>query len=30
VLRNIPNGYGGTYSAPIAAEMMKTLLAEGL
>jgi peptidoglycan glycosyltransferase len=30
VLRNIPNGYGGTYSAPIAAEMMQTLLAEGL
>jgi peptidoglycan glycosyltransferase len=30
VLRNIPNGYGGTYSAPIAAQMMQTLLAEGL
>ncbi len=30
VLRNIPNGYGGTYAAPIAAQMMKTLLAEGL
>jgi peptidoglycan glycosyltransferase len=29
VLRNIPNGYGGTYSAPIAAQMMQTLLAEG-
>jgi peptidoglycan glycosyltransferase len=30
VLPNIPNGYGGTYAAPIAAQMMKTLLAEGL
>jgi peptidoglycan glycosyltransferase len=30
VLRNIPNGYGGTYSAPIAAELMQTLLMEGL
>jgi peptidoglycan glycosyltransferase len=30
VLRNIPDGYGGTYAAPIAAQMMKTLLAEGL
>jgi peptidoglycan glycosyltransferase len=30
VLRNIPNGYGGTYAAPIAAAMMKTLLAENL
>lgn len=30
VLRNIPNGYGGTYAAPIAAQMMQTLLAEGL
>jgi peptidoglycan glycosyltransferase len=30
VLRNIPNGYGGTYAAPIAAQMMKTLLAEKL
>ena len=30
VLRNIPNGYGGTYAAPIAAQMMKALLAEGL
>ena len=30
VLRNIPNGFGGTYAAPIAAQMMKTLLSEGL
>jgi peptidoglycan glycosyltransferase len=30
VLRNIPNGYGGTYAAPIAAQMMATLLSEGL
>ncbi len=30
VLRNIPDGYGGTYAAPIAAQMMKTLLAENL
>jgi peptidoglycan glycosyltransferase len=29
MLRNIPNGYGGTYAAPIAAQMMKTLLGEG-
>jgi penicillin-binding protein A len=28
-LNDIPNGYGGTYAAPIAAEIMKTLLAEG-
>jgi peptidoglycan glycosyltransferase len=30
VLRNIPNGYGGIYAAPIAAQMMQTLLSEGL
>jgi peptidoglycan glycosyltransferase len=30
VLRNIPNGYGGQYSAPIAAQLMQTLLSEGL
>ena len=28
-LENIPNGYGGTYAAPIAAQIMKLLLAEG-
>ncbi len=28
-LENIPNGYGGVYAAPIAAEVIKTLLAEG-
>jgi penicillin-binding protein A len=28
-LENIPNGYGGTYAAPIAAQIIKTLLAEG-
>lgn len=28
-LENIPNGYGGTYAAPIAAQVIKTLLAEG-
>jgi penicillin-binding protein A len=28
VLENIPNGYGGTYAAPIAAKMIKALLAE--
>lgn len=27
-LENIPNGYGGTYAAPIAAKVIKTLLAE--
>ncbi|HTW12925.1 MAG TPA: penicillin-binding protein 2 [Solirubrobacteraceae bacterium] len=27
-LENIPNGYGGTYAAPIAADLIKTLLAE--
>ncbi|HUY58576.1 MAG TPA: penicillin-binding protein 2 [Solirubrobacteraceae bacterium] len=27
-LTNIPNGYGGTYAAPIAAQVIKTLLAE--
>jgi peptidoglycan glycosyltransferase len=27
-LKNIPNGYGGTYAAPIAAQLIKTLLAE--
>jgi peptidoglycan glycosyltransferase len=27
-LENIPNGYGGTYAAPIAAQIIKTLLAE--
>ncbi len=30
VLPDIPNGYGGVYAAPIAAQEMKTLLAEGL
>ena len=30
VLPRIPNGYGATYAAPIAAQMMKTLLSEGL
>ncbi|HET9073458.1 MAG TPA: penicillin-binding protein 2 [Solirubrobacteraceae bacterium] len=30
VLPRVPNGYGGTYAAPIAAQMMKTLLSEGL
>jgi len=29
VLPDIPNGYGGIYAAPIAAQEMKTLLAEG-
>ena len=29
VLPHIVNGYGGVYAAPIAAQMMKTLLAEG-
>jgi penicillin-binding protein A len=28
-LTNIPNGFGGTYAAPIAAKVIKTLLAEG-
>ncbi len=28
-LENIPNGYGGQYAAPIAAQVLKTLLAEG-
>jgi peptidoglycan glycosyltransferase len=28
-LEDIPNGYGGIYAAPIAAQMIKTLLAEG-
>jgi penicillin-binding protein A len=28
-LTAIPNGYGGTYAAPIAAQVIKTLLAEG-
>jgi penicillin-binding protein A len=27
-LSNIPNGYGGTYAAPIAAQVIKTLLGE--
>jgi peptidoglycan glycosyltransferase len=27
-LENIPTGFGGTYAAPIAAQMIKTLLAE--
>ncbi len=27
-LTDIPNGYGGTYAAPIAAQVIKTLLAE--
>jgi peptidoglycan glycosyltransferase len=29
VLPSLPNGYGGTYAAPIAAQIIKTLLAEG-
>jgi peptidoglycan glycosyltransferase len=29
LLPSIPNGYGGTYAAPIAAQIIKTLLAEG-
>jgi peptidoglycan glycosyltransferase len=29
MLEKIPNGYGGVYAAPIAAEVIKTLLAEG-
>jgi len=29
VLNPIPNGYGGTYAAPIAAQIIKQLLAEG-
>jgi peptidoglycan glycosyltransferase len=28
-LENIPNGYGGTYAAPIAAQMIKLLESEG-
>ncbi|MGO9751734.1 MAG: peptidoglycan D,D-transpeptidase FtsI family protein [Solirubrobacteraceae bacterium] len=28
-LEKIPNGYGGVYAAPIAAQVIKTLLAEG-
>ncbi|HET9718698.1 MAG TPA: penicillin-binding protein 2 [Solirubrobacteraceae bacterium] len=28
-LDSIPNGYGGTYAAPIAAQVMKLLIAEG-
>ena len=28
MLENIPNGYGGTYAAPIAAKMIQTLQAE--
>jgi len=28
-LEKIPNGYGGQYAAPIAAQVIKTLLAEG-
>ena len=28
-LEHIPNGFGGTYAAPIAAQIIKTLLAEG-
>ncbi|MGO9899222.1 MAG: peptidoglycan D,D-transpeptidase FtsI family protein [Solirubrobacteraceae bacterium] len=28
-LESIPNGYGGVYAAPIAAQVIKTLLAEG-
>jgi peptidoglycan glycosyltransferase len=28
-LERIPNGYGGTYAAPIAAQIMKTLIGEG-
>jgi cell division protein FtsI/penicillin-binding protein 2 len=27
-LSDIPNGYGGQYAAPIAAKVIKTLLAE--
>ena len=27
--RTFPNGYGGSYAAPIAAQVIKTLLAEG-
>ena len=27
-IENIPNGYGGTYAAPIAARVIRTLLAE--
>jgi len=27
-LKNIPNGFGGTYAAPIAAQVIRTLLAE--
>ena len=27
-LTDIPNGYGGTYAAPIAAKVIQTLLAE--
>jgi penicillin-binding protein A len=29
VLPSIPNGYGGTFAAPIAAQIIKTLLSEG-
>jgi penicillin-binding protein A len=29
MLEKIPNGYGGQYAAPIAAQMIKTLLSEG-
>jgi peptidoglycan glycosyltransferase len=29
VLDDIPNGFGGTYAAPIAAQIIKTLLSEG-
>jgi penicillin-binding protein A len=29
VLPKIPNGYGGTYAAPVAAQIMKKLLSEG-
>jgi penicillin-binding protein A len=29
VLERIPEGYGGVYAAPIAAQIMKTLIAEG-
>jgi peptidoglycan glycosyltransferase len=28
-LTNIPNGFGGTYAAPIAAQIMKLLISEG-
>jgi peptidoglycan glycosyltransferase len=28
MLENIPEGYGGTYAAPIAAKLIKTLLSE--